>query len=55
MILGSNEIGAVVLFDIATSGWCCRRWWRRPDADFQVVVVADCGAGRDGPGTADVG
>ncbi len=47
MILRANEIGTLVLFGIATSGVVLSTLVEAYDADFQVVVVADCCADRD--------
>lgn len=47
MILRANEIRTVVLFGIATSGVVLSTLLEAADADFEVVVVADCCADRD--------
>jgi nicotinamidase-related amidase len=47
MILRANEIRTVVLFGIATSGVVLSTLIEAADADFEVVVVADCCADRD--------
>jgi nicotinamidase-related amidase len=47
MILRANEIGTLVLFGIATSGVVLSTLLEAVDADFQVVVIADCCTDRD--------
>ncbi len=47
MILRAKEIDTVVLFGIATSGVVLSTLLEAGDADYRVVVIADCCADRD--------
>ncbi len=47
MILRAQDIDTVVLFGIATSGVVLSTLLEAGDADYRVVVVADCCADRD--------
>ena len=47
MLLRANEIQTIVLFGIATSGVVLSTLLQASDADYRLVVVADCCADRD--------
>lgn len=47
LILRANEIGTLVLFGIATSGVVLSTVLEGCDADYRIVVVADCCADMD--------
>jgi nicotinamidase-related amidase len=47
MLLRSNEIETIILFGIATSGVVLSTLLQASDADYQLVVIADCCVDRD--------
>jgi len=47
MLLRANEIETIVLFGIATSGVVLSTLLQASDADYRLVVIADCCADRD--------
>ena len=47
MLLRANEIETLVLFGIATSGVVLSTLLQASDADYRLVVLADCCADRD--------
>jgi nicotinamidase-related amidase len=47
MILSAKDIGTLVLFGIATSGVVLSTLLHASDADYEIVVIADCCADRD--------
>jgi len=47
MILGAKEINTLVLFGIATSGVVLSTLLQASDADYNLVVIADCCADQD--------
>jgi nicotinamidase-related amidase len=47
VLLRANEIQTIVLFGIATSGVVLSTLLQASDADYRLVVIADCCADRD--------
>jgi nicotinamidase-related amidase len=47
MLLRANEIETIVMFGIATSGVVLSTLLQASDADYRLVVIADCCADRD--------
>jgi nicotinamidase-related amidase len=47
MLLRSNEIETIIMFGIATSGVVLSTLLQASDADYRLVVIADCCADRD--------
>jgi nicotinamidase-related amidase len=47
MLLRANEIETIILFGIATSGVVLSTLLQASDADYRLVVIADCCADRD--------
>ena len=47
MLLRANEIETIVLFGIATSGVVLSTLLQASDADYRLVVIADCCADQD--------
>jgi nicotinamidase-related amidase len=47
MLLRSNEIETIILFGIATSGVVLSTLLQASDADYRLVVIADCCADQD--------
>jgi nicotinamidase-related amidase len=47
MLLRSNEIETIIMFGIATSGVVLSTLLQASDADYQLVVIADCCVDRD--------
>jgi nicotinamidase-related amidase len=42
MLLRANEIETIILFGIATSGVVLSTLLQASDADYRLVVIADC-------------
>jgi nicotinamidase-related amidase len=47
MLLRANQIETIILFGIATSGVVLSTLLQASDADYRLVVIADCCADRD--------